>query len=515
MATVDRTAGEPGSLDRDAELERLRQRLAERERQVEELEQRLAEALAQQAAVLAEHASTVGGLQQLLAAAARRTRQAEHLAATLAEVAAAPDWEQALTALLRGAIALLGGDEGVVQLFDPDSGERRLLLRMDRSGQAVVRSTATDVPPGTHAAALRQGSPPILVSDFWALDPRTYPPYQQLRERGMRSSVNVPIVAGGRRIGSLHVNHHLPGYFRPADLSLAEALATQAGAAVERARLEAERREAVEARQATLRSLALQQEALARREAEAAAWRDLDRLKSEFLANMSHELRTPLTHIKGYATSLLQNDISWDPATQREFLEGIDQETDRLATLITNLLDMSRIEAGVQERPLRAPAEPRALIDEAVGRLRHVVSSHRLVTDVAEGLPPVPVDREQMVRVLVNLIDNAAKYSPPQSEIVVSARLGTDRGQPEVEFAVRDHGPGIAPEHLTRIFERFYRAPDGAGRVVSGSGLGLAICKNIVEAHGGRIWVRSTLGEGAVFAFALPVAEGEREDASS
>jgi PAS domain S-box-containing protein len=241
--------------------------------------------------------------------------------------------------------------------------------------------------------------------------------------------------------------------------------------------------------------------------------REVEELKSQLIAHVSHELRTPLTHIKGYASSLLQTDVQWDTATQREFLEAIEQEADRLAKLIADLLDMSRIEAGALERLERAPVAPAILVTSALRRLGRATASHPVHLDVPDNLPLVLVDPPQIERVLVNLIENAAKYSPPDAGILIQARVepGSGRGS-SVVVRVRDRGIGIAAEHLERIFERFYRVPGVAGRWAGGTGLGLAICKGIVEAHGGRIWAESTPGQGSTFTFTLPVAEPDPPD---
>ena len=228
--------------------------------------------------------------------------------------------------------------------------------------------------------------------------------------------------------------------------------------------------------------------------------RELDRAKSALLSAVSHELRTPLASIKGYVTSLLAEDVAWDEATRREFLTIISQETDRLQRLVSNLLDMSRIEAGA----LTIRRDAYVLADIVQRALRSLpTNDHPISLDIPEGLPPVDVDAARIEVVLRNLLENAFKYTPRGMPVRVEARLRED----VVEVRVADRGPGIPPEHREHIFDRFYRMPNGR---VGGAGLGLAICKGFVEAHGGTIWVEDKPEGGAVFAFTLPIVRTRR-----
>ncbi len=229
------------------------------------------------------------------------------------------------------------------------------------------------------------------------------------------------------------------------------------------------------------------------------AERHLDDIKSQLLSTVSHELRTPLASIKGFATTLLRNDVQWDAATRREFLQIIDQESDRLGELIANLLEMSRIEAGVLRIDCDWLDLP-ALIAEAVDEMRLRTTSHTFVVDVPPDLPRVYADTRRIRQVLHNLLENAIKYSPT-GEIRASAR----EQRREITISVSDQGIGIAPGNLERIFERFFQVDAAATRRAGGTGLGLSICKGIVEAHGGRIWAESTPGQGSTFHFTLPI----------
>ncbi len=228
--------------------------------------------------------------------------------------------------------------------------------------------------------------------------------------------------------------------------------------------------------------------------------RELDRAKSALLSAVSHELRTPLAGIKGYVSSLLADDVEWDEETRREFLTIISQETDRLHRLVSNLLDMSRLEAGT----LTIRRDVYHLSD-IVARVLHTLPSddHPIVVSIPPDLPPVHVDAARVEVVLRNLLENALKYTPPGGTIRVQS--AADGG--EVVVRVEDQGPGIPPEHRERIFDRFYRVP---GVRAGGAGLGLASGRGLIGAHGGRIWVEDGAEGGAVFAFTLPTVSHPR-----
>ncbi|MCP4358040.1 MAG: GAF domain-containing protein [Chloroflexi bacterium] len=230
--------------------------------------------------------------------------------------------------------------------------------------------------------------------------------------------------------------------------------------------------------------------------------KELDRMKSALLSTVSHELRTPLATIKGYASTLLASDVEWNAAAQREFLQTISDETDRLATLVKNLLDLSRIEAGL----LNIQREKYALND----LLQEVLHSFdpalngRLHLNLTPNLPPVPMDISRISAVIRNLVENAFKYSPPEAPIDIVT--GQENGR--VIFTVRDYGPGIPPDLQDKIFDRFFRADNRLTRQVGGVGLGLAICKGFMAAHNGRVWVQPA-NPGVIFGFALPVEIGD------
>jgi PAS domain S-box-containing protein len=228
--------------------------------------------------------------------------------------------------------------------------------------------------------------------------------------------------------------------------------------------------------------------------------KELDQMKSQLLATVSHELRTPLASIKGFATTLLRDDVVWDEESRREFLSIIDQESDRLSELIGNLLDMSRIEAGT----LRMEPEPtdlRSIVQETIAEFQVITREHDFEAHLPPSVPRVWADPRRVRQVLRNLVENAVKYSPQKGSVVITLETDGD----SVQLSVSDQGLGIEHQHLAHVFERFYQVDTASTRSVGGTGLGLSICKAIVEAHHGRIWAESQVGVGSTFHFTLPL----------
>ena len=229
-------------------------------------------------------------------------------------------------------------------------------------------------------------------------------------------------------------------------------------------------------------------------------------LRDSALSFVGHELRTPLLHIKGFASSLLQNDVQWDDATRRDFLQTIDMEADRLSALVENLLDISRMRGGRPSLNLEV-IRPGELVDAALRAASPYLENHVIHVDISESLSELQADMTRMISVLVNLLENASKYSEEGTEINVSI---SQRGN-EAIFSVSDQGFGISIDAQQHVFDLFYRAvrpQDRGGKSVNGTGLGLTLSLRAVEAHGGRMWVESDgEGLGSTFHFALPVRE--------
>ena len=230
--------------------------------------------------------------------------------------------------------------------------------------------------------------------------------------------------------------------------------------------------------------------------------RRLERVRQDFVANVSHEFRTPLTAIQGFAETLLSGALE-DPANRQHFVEIIRSQAARLARLTEDLLKLSRIEAGKLELEFR-PVSVYQLVQSCVETARFKASRKELIIDVLlpEGLPSVRGDSNGLHEVLQNLLDNAVQYTPDGGRIEVSA--SSDAG--EVIITVSDTGIGIPQAEQERIFERFYRVDAARSREAGGTGLGLSIARHIVEAHGGRLWVGSAVGEGSRFQFSVRAA---------
>lgn len=231
--------------------------------------------------------------------------------------------------------------------------------------------------------------------------------------------------------------------------------------------------------------------------------RTADAMKTQLLSTVSHELRTPLASIKGFATTLLRQDVKWDEATQRDFLRIIEEESDRLTEIIDNLLDMSQIEAGAL-RVVPEPIQLRKLIREVVDEMRMRTESHYFVVDLPAEMPRVMADPRRIRQVLMNLIGNAIKYTK-RGQITVACEVEDHH----IVVSVSDQGEGIPPEYLDKVFERFFQIDGASTRRVGGSGLGLSISRGIIEAHRGKIWAESVLGQGSTFRFTLPLADDE------
>lgn len=246
-------------------------------------------------------------------------------------------------------------------------------------------------------------------------------------------------------------------------------------------------------------ALALERTRLSQEAAQAAVLARSDELKSALLAAVSHDLRTPLASIKAASTSLLDESVSWEQEARRELLSAIDEETDRLTLMVSNLLDLSRIEGGAL-RPRKDWYDPDELVNDVMQRLVSRHPAHPISVHVEPDLPLVEFDYVEIAQVLINLLENAIRHTPSGTPISISVQRVPDA----VAFSVHDEGPGIPLAYQAHLFEKFYRAPEKTRE--PGSGIGLAICKGLVEAHGGDIRVESMPGAGTTFTFTLPVA---------
>jgi signal transduction histidine kinase len=230
---------------------------------------------------------------------------------------------------------------------------------------------------------------------------------------------------------------------------------------------------------------------------------NLEQSRRDLVANVSHELKTPIAAIRAHLENLLDGVEHPDPHTLQVMLS----QTERLSRLIEQLLELSRLESG--ELPLQREDVPLApLVTQVLSEIDVARSDSGVAvqSELPEDLPAVDADRERVHQVLYNLLDNAVRFTPSGGAVTVSAQ----RHNGSVEVRVADTGVGIPPEHLPRLFERFYRADPARSREDGGTGIGLAIARSVVEAHGGHIRAESELGKGSVFTFDLPVASTAR-----
>lgn len=286
------------------------------------------------------------------------------------------------------------------------------------------------------------------------------------------SALGVPLFSAGAPIGVLALlNLQQPGGFTPGDMSFLQRVADLLGLALENARLREELRGT-----------------------------ESSRTRAELISTLAHEMRTPLTSIKGYSTALLMEEGEFDPKTQREFLQIIDEECDTLQNLIHDILESSVIDAGLLNLEIQPVLLPR-LIQDVIDDIARLARGCRFVADLPEHFPIVEADPERITQVLRNLLDNAVKYSPGGGLIIVRAEVRPE----DVMVSVADQGVGISPEHLHQLFDKFFRAKTGQIQHVVGSGLGLPISHAIMEGHGGRIWAESVMGQGSTFYFTLPL----------
>ncbi|WP_281875207.1 ATP-binding protein [Geobacter hydrogenophilus] len=226
--------------------------------------------------------------------------------------------------------------------------------------------------------------------------------------------------------------------------------------------------------------------------------KEMERMKDEMISAVSHEMHTPLTAMIGFTEFLLENEV--DREQQKNCLQTIHKETERLSELINNFLQLQRLKASMVKFRI-TPVTVGLLLNDAAALYAAASKKHTIVVECPPDLPPVRGNEEQLYQVAGNLISNAIKYSPDGGTITLGGRADRDM----VIFWVKDEGIGIAPEFQERVFERFFRVDNSDRRKVGGAGLGLTLVREIVAAHGGRVWVESTPGAGSTFFVSLPM----------
>jgi signal transduction histidine kinase len=439
----------------------------------------LLKTFAAQAVIAIENARLLKKLEERTHELTRSVEQLTALGEVGRAVGSTLDLETVLTTIVSRAVELSELDGGVV--FEYDEGAEEFVHRVatETGGALAEARRATRVRKGEGVVGQTAITlEPAQVPDITV--PGTYE--SRLRDNlitsGVRAILAVPMLSEDRLVGCLVVSRNQPGEFPADTMELLRTFATQSALAIQNARL-------------------FEEIADKSRQLEAAS-----RHKSEFLANMSHELRTPLNAVIGFSEVLLQRMFGELNAKQDEYLKDIYASGQHLLSLINDILDLSKIEAGRMELAL-APFHLPTALENAVTLVKERASRHgiTLQVDIDPRLGEIVEDERKVKQVLLNLLSNAVKFTPEGGRITLKAcqKDGT------VEVSVTDTGIGIAPEDQAAIFEEFRQVGSDETRKQEGTGLGLTLAKKFVELHGGRIWVESEPGRGSTFTFTLPL----------
>jgi GAF domain-containing protein len=418
---------------------------------------------------------------ELQARTAQLTRSVDELTA-LGEVSRALsstlDLETVLTTIVTRANELAGTDSCSVWEYD-QAAETFSLRATDNADQEIVAALRRAVIPKGEGAVGRVAltRAPIQISDTLVEDAYRGAMRDVILRMGTRALLAVPLLRDDHLVGGLTVNRKTPGGFPPEVVELLTTFAAQSALAIDNARLFRE----IEDKGRQLESASQH--------------------KSQFLANMSHELRTPLNAILGYTELIADNIYGEVPERMREVLERVEKSGRHLLGLINDILDLSKIEAGQLTLSL-APYSMDGVAQTVATQVGALAAEKQLGFDLvlADDLPIGRGDERRLTQVLLNLVGNAIKFTDT-GKVVVRVEAPADA----YVVSVADTGPGIAEGDREKIFEEFQQADTTSAKAKGGTGLGLAISRRIVEMHGGRLWVESTLGEGATFSFTVPV----------
>ena len=420
-------------------------------------------------------------LSELQARTTELTRSVEELRA-LGEVGQAIsstlNLDTVLSTIVSRAVQLSGTDGGSVYEYDEATEEFSLRASRDLPEAYVEQVRDTRPRRGEGAVGrVAQTREPVQIADISDATAYESRVRNTLLQIGLRALLAVPLIAEGQLVGALIVMRKRTGTFAAEEVALLQTFATQSALAIQNARLFREIEE--KSRQLEVAS----------------------QHKSEFLANMSHELRTPLNAIIGFSEVLTDRMFGELNEKQEEYLKDIYASGTHLLSLINDILDLSKIEAGRMELELTEFHLPTAiesalmLVRERAGR-----RSLTLQTSIDDQLGQIQADERKVRQVVLNLLSNSIKFTPEGGRIEVAAvpRDGF------VEISVNDTGIGIAPEDQEKVFEEF-RQVGTTAKKIEGTRLGLTLCRKFVQLHGGKIWVKSELGVGSTFAFSLPL----------
>ncbi len=389
------------------------------------------------------------------------------------------DLETVLTTIVARADQISGTDGGAIYEYDEAAEGFRLRAsqKLEEELLEVLRFTPIRMGEGAvgRAGVARQ---PVQIPDILEEGAYTGRLREVAERAGYRALLAVPLLREDRLVGALVLRRRVPGSFPQESVNLLQTFATQSVLAIQNARL--------------FREIADKSQQL-----EAASQH-----KSEFLANMSHELRTPLNAIIGFSEVLLERMFGEVNEKQTEYLQDILSSGQHLLSLINDILDLSKVEAGRMELAL-APFHLPVALENAVTLVKERAARHgiALTLDVDPRLGEFVGDERKIKQVLLNLLSNAVKFTPEGGQITLKAVVADG----SVEISVSDTGIGIAPEDQEAIFEEFRQVGGDDARKREGTGLGLTLAKKFVEMHGGRIWVKSKVGKGSTFSFTLPV----------
>jgi two-component system, NtrC family, sensor kinase len=439
----------------------------------------LLKTFADQAVIAIENVRLFKELEARTTALTRSVEQLTALGEVGRAVSSTLDLETVLTTIVSRAVQLSGLDGGVVFEYDEETEEFVQRVATETGGALAETRRTTRIRKGEGALGRTAiALEPVQVPDITVPGAYESRLRENLIESGIRAILAVPMVREGQLIGCLAVTRNQPGDFPIETIDLLRTFTTQSALAIQNARL--------------FREIADKS-----RQLEAAS-----RHKSEFLANMSHELRTPLNAIIGFSEVLNERMFGELNEKQDEYLKDIYASGQHLLSLINDILDLSKIEAGRMELELAEFSLPVA-IDNALTLVRERASRRgiKLGQTINEGVGLIRGDERKVKQVLLNLLSNALKFTPEGGRIDVRAAMNDGMA----EISVADTGVGIAPEDQEAIFEEF-RQVGTADKKVEGTGLGLALSRKFIELHGGRIWVHSQPGKGSTFSFTLPAS---------